>query len=193
MEKVEAKASGKIRQTRIQDALVKTLYAATAIVLAVAAPNTVQLLRRVDPDISKKRHPSRRMSQAVSRLISRGLVKKIHNRGIALTEKGRRYGKLLHSKEQLHVKKPKRWDGRWRIVIFDVWERRRPVRDQLRSLLMKIGFVKVQDSVWAYPYDCEEVIAFIKADLRLGKGMLYLIAEGIEGDREMRRHFSLPM
>ncbi len=76
--------------------------------------------------------------------------------------------------------------------MFDVWERRRIVRDRLRSMLRKIGFVKIQDSVWAYPYDCEELIAFIRTELRLGKGVLYFVADGMESDRFLRTHFKLP-
>src|SRR3989338_5623807 len=57
--------------------------------------------------------------------------------------------------------------------------------------LQKIGFVRIQDSVWAYPYDCEEVLAFIRTELRLGGGVLYLIAEGIEHDRSLRAKFDL--
>lgn len=192
MGKVEEKVAGKIRYTRIQDAVVHALFLSTALTLAVAAPNTLQLMKKIDPDLAGKRHPSRRMSQAISRLVSRGFIRREKGKGVVLTEKGKNYAEKLNAQDRFNIPKPKRWDGRWRIVIFDIWERRRAVRDQLRSLLEKIGFVKVQQSVWAYPYDCEELIAFIKTDLRVGKGLLYLIAEGIEGDGEIRRHFSLP-
>ena len=192
MVKVEETARRVARRFKLQDAIVITMYLGAAFSLSVAAPNTLRLLKKIDPDMARKRHPTRRISQAMSRLRSRGLIEKDRRgRGI-LTEAGKRYAEKLYSRDRLSILRPKRWDHRWRIVIFDVWERRRSVRDQLRWLLMKIGFVKVQNSVWAYPYDCEEVLAFIKADLRLGKGMLYLVAEGVEGDRWLRRHFKLP-
>ena len=191
MTKVENAAKRVARRFKLQDALVTMLYTATAFTLAIAAPNTVQLLKNIDSNMAKKRHPTKRISQAVSRLRSRGLVEKGENGRTHLTEAGKRHAEKLYAKERFSIPIPKRWDHRWRVVIFDVWERRRPVRDQLRRLLMKIGFVKVQNSVWAYPYDCEEVLAFVKADLRLGKGMLYLVAEGIEGDTWLLRHFGL--
>ena len=109
-----------------------------------------------------------------------------------LTERGVARGRMLENKEILRIKIPTKWDGRWRIVIFDIWESRRDVRRRLREMLTKIGFVKVQNSVWAYPYDCEEVIAFVRAYLRVGKGMIYLIAEGMEGDERLRKIFKLP-
>ena len=182
-----------IQKAKIQDSIIIALYGVTAVALAVAAPNTVQLLKYLEPHIGK-RNPRKRMQQAVSRLVSRGLA---HKKGagknfrLELTVKGRRYAEMLYDGARLHIPKPRRWDERWRIVIFDVWERRRAVRDRLRFLLKRIGFVKLQNSVWAYPYDCEEVIALIRTELRVGKGALYIIADGIEGDHWLREHFGL--
>src|SRR3989338_8641322 len=59
--------------------------------------------------------------------------------------------------------------------------------------LEKAGFVRLQDCVWVYPYPCEEFVAFIRADLRLGPGMLYIIAEEIEHDRHLKEHFGIPI
>ncbi len=192
MAKVEETAKKIAKRFKLQDAIIMSLYAASAFTLMIAAPNTVKLLASIDPEMARKRHPSRRISQASSRLRSKGLIEKDNSGRTRLTSRGESYAEKLYAKERFSIPIPKHWDQRWRIVIFDVWERRRPVRDQLRWLLMKLGFVKVQNSVWAHPYDCEELLAFIKADLKLGKGMLYLIAEGIEGDRWLRRHFNLP-
>ena len=41
------------------------------------------------------------------------------------------------------------WDGKWRVLIFDINERRR-LRTQLRRLLDGVGFVRLQDRL-AYP------------------------------------------
>lgn len=193
--KVEEQARSLKRRAQIQDAILGTLYGMSALTLAMLAPNTLQLLRYVTPPGAQRRNPTYRIHQAVTRLESRGfVVRKKSTRGIIveLTEKGRRRANALHEVAQLPIPKvPRRWDGRWRIVIFDVWERRRAARDRLRALLMKVGFVRIQNSVWVYPYDCEELIAFIRADLKLGKGLLYIIAEGIEYDKHLRTHFKL--
>ena len=75
--------------------------------------------------------------------------------------------------------------------MFDIWERRRPIRDKLRRALQKAGFRRIQNSVWVNPYDCEELVALLRADLRLGEGVLYLIAEGVENDQKLRQWFGL--
>lgn len=54
-----------------------------------------------------------------------------------------------------------------------------------------IGFVRLQDSVWVYPYDCEDFIALLKAELKVGKDVLYAIVDTIEFDKHIRRHFGL--
>jgi DNA-binding transcriptional regulator PaaX len=135
-----------------------------------------------------------RVYQALQRLERKGLVIRSKNTSswsARLTPKGEKFAHRIDINERLSVSKPARWDGRWRIIIFDIWERRKPVREKLRRALQSAGFYKVQDSVWAYPNDCEDLLVFLRADLRLGSGVLYLIAEGIEGDSRMRRHFGL--
>ncbi len=189
---LEEKTRRIVKRTRIQDTILLSMYGIAAATLMLTAPNATQLLKNVDPNFARKRHPERRISQAVSRLASRGLIARNENHRFVLTEKGKRYARLMEQKGRLQFAKDRKWDGRWRIVIFDIWERRREARSRLRARLQTIGFVKVQNSVWAYPYECEELIAFAKTELKLGKGLLYLIAEGIEGDTELRHLFGLP-
>jgi len=54
-----------------------------------------------------------------------------------------------------------------------------------------LGFVRLQDSVWVFPYDCEDFVALLKADLKIGVAVLYLIVEQIENDKHLRAHFDL--
>lgn len=192
MGRLEEKTRRIVKRTKIQDAVLVSLYGAAAAALVLAAPNAVQILKSVDLNMARKRHPARRMSQALSRLVARGLIRRAGGHRFELTEKGKRYATLMDQRGRLQFARERKWDGRWRIVIFDIWERRREARDRLRTRLQTIGFVKVQNSVWAYPYECEELIAFAKTELKLGKGLLYLIAEGIEGDGELRERFGLP-
>jgi hypothetical protein len=58
---------------------------------------------------------------------------------------------------------------------------------------MHIGFVRMQDSVWLYPYDCEDLIVLLKADFKIGKDVLYMIVDSIEADTTWRKHFKLPL
>lgn len=45
----------------------------------------------------------------------------------------------------------RRWDGQWRLVLFDVPEARSTARDKLRRYLRSRGFGYLQNSVWITP------------------------------------------
>ena len=95
--------------------------------------------------------------------------------------------------ERTAIAKKRKWDRRWRVVIFDIPERRKSVRASLRRFMNEYGFVRLQDSVWIYPYDCEDLIALAKANFRVGADVLYMIVERLEHDKHLREHFKLPL
>ena len=124
-----------------------------------------------------------------SRLVSRGLLVYQGNM-LRLTAKGEQVLRRL----ELHdfkLRKPKRWDRKWRILIFDIPERRKGLRQKIRYTLKAIGFVRLQDSVWAYPYDCEDLVTLLKADFKVGKDLLYLIVDSLEYDKPLKEYFGL--
>jgi hypothetical protein len=193
---IETRVAQRHRRVRIQDGLLLALHAGIGIGIAVAAPNAVQLLKFLPLNSgNRKVHIGKRVAQARSRLLKRGLIKKhVHNDGsysFSLTKKGETHVLKLETIAPLAVE-PKTWDGKWRVVIFDVWERRRRARDILRLRMRTIGFVQLQDSVWVYPYPCEEFIVFARTELKLGKALIYIVAEEIEYDEWLRTHFKLP-
>lgn len=130
---------------------------------------------------------------ALGRLAKNGLIT-FEERG------GKRYARITElGKQVLEIEslrdkgaqKQKKWDGRWRVVLFDIPERRRGIRNRLRLFMQEYGFVRLQDSVWIYPYDCEDLIALAKANLRIGFDVLYMIVERVERDAHLREHFGL--
>lgn len=189
MEKIEPKIKKTARRIHIQQKLALAVFRMTTQSVSLAFASDLYLRKHLGFDSG---NPTARMRQAFHRLEQRGLIRRDMQKGrLTLTAAGKAYAKKLDTYERITIKKPRRWDGKWRIVIFDIWERRRSTRNRFRTLLQKVGFVRIQDSVWAYPYDCEEVLAFIRTELKLGGGVLYLIAEGIERDRSLQAKFNL--
>jgi len=130
----------------------------------------------------------------LGRLAARGLI--------TFEERdGRRYARITGKGEQIlrleteraSIVKKKKWDRRWRVVIFDIPEKRRSVRVRLRRFMDEYGFVRLQDSVWIYPHDCEDLVALAKANLRIGADVLYMIVERLENDKHLREYFKLPV
>src|SRR3990167_4461122 len=119
------------------------------------------------------------------------LVSRCGKKYIEITEAGKRALALEEAKAARLAGTKRRWDKRYRMVIFDIPERRRGVRERLRRLMHQCGFLGIQKSVWLSPYDCEELIALVKAELRIGKDALYVIVDSIENDSWIKKHFQL--
>lgn len=68
----------------------------------------------------------------------------------ALTEEGERAASEIAAK--IAMSQPKKWDGKWRIIIFDVPEKLRGKREILRAELKTYGFLQIQKSALAYPH-----------------------------------------
>ena len=77
--------------------------------------------------------------------------------------------------------------------MFDIKEFRRRDRDLLRDELRNFGFQKLQASVWVSPRDATDIIPLLKADLGIGKDILYMTVESIENDPALRKQFGLPL
>ncbi len=161
--------------------------------VALVAPNAVRLLAPLERGLRRKMDPKYAASYTFRRLIQRGLIQ------IEETERGKfarltQKGELIlrqFDRTSVRLKKPKRWDGKWRILIFDIKEQRRWVRDRLRITLVGLGFLQLQRSVWVYPYDCEDFVTLMKADFHAGSEILYVVADRIENDGKLRWHFNL--
>lgn len=79
---------------------------------------------------------------------------------IVITERGKLT--LLHYDiDKMKIKETSRWDGKWRIVFFDIPEKHRRARDALREKLKEIGFRELQQSVFIQPYPCTAEIDFL--------------------------------
>ena len=174
------------RRRALKNAILGLVQASALIGVTVLAPNMPQALEKMG---LLPQGPSNGSTIARARrlLVRKGLLSE-KNGKFNLTPKGSSALTILEA--QYAVKRP-RWDGRWRVLIFDVPEYRKSVRDKIRRTLMHIGFVRLQDSVWAYPYDCEDLIVLLKADFKVGKDVLYMIVDELEGDRRLRREFGL--
>ena len=111
-------------------------------------------------------------------------------RQVRITEKGRHY---LEAKRVALLYRPqkRRWDGYWRIVVFDIPEKSRRARTLLRDELREVGFKKLQASVWISPDECEEYIKLLKADRRIGKYLIYLKTRDIEYGTSLVRMFDI--
>ena len=64
--------------------------------------------------------------------------------------------------DKLFIKKPKSWDNKWRLIIFDIPEPKKQARFALVKKLKEMDFYQCQKSVWIHPFPCMEEIEFVK-------------------------------
>ena len=100
------------------------------------------------------------LDQALNRAKRRGFIRKSKIDGetyIAITEIGKQRLVKFGSKPDFHINPvDKDWDGKYRIVLFDIPENDRLIRDVLRNTLKGLGFVGWQKSVWISKKDVKE-------------------------------------
>ena len=107
-------------------------------------------------------------NQTLRRMEKRGLVKSRKvgpNIEIRITKKGINLFKRKGA--GLKILKPKKWDRKWRFVIFDIPEDKREARDTFRDALKALEFEHIQKSVWVLPYPCRNEILRLCEDLEV--------------------------
>ena len=189
MVNIEEKSSKKKSKDDIQKAILSSVKIAGFLTIALVAPNAIQCLKSFGLTPCKRQKEI--MLRSKDRLIEDGLLK-YQNGFIILTKKGETKLQLLEMKNW-RMNKSKKWDGKWRMLIFDIPEKKKPLREKIRSTLFSIGFLRLQDSVWIYPYACEDLVNLLKADFKVGKDLLYLIVDSIENDKSFKKLFDLPI
>ncbi|MFZ5845605.1 MAG: hypothetical protein ACOY0S_04010, partial [Patescibacteria group bacterium] len=109
---------------------------------------------------------------------------------IHLTKNGKR--KILkYSLENLTIEKPKHWDGKWRLVLYDVPVSEKKLGDIIRQALKTLGFYAIQNSAYLFPYPCFNQVEFLREYYGLGDKVQYMLVEHIERDQAFKIFFHL--
>lgn len=141
-----------------------------------------------------RKYPKKKVSDTFYNLKRQGLIEiqiKSQQIYISLTEKGKEKAGWLQI-DALKIKKPKRWDGKWRIVIFDISQLKKLYREAFRGKLKELGFYPLQKSVWVYPFDCQAEIELLRDFFGLSEREIRLIvAENIGNDKNLRKFFKV--
>jgi len=106
---------------------------------------------------------------------------------LVLTDKGKQR-LLKYDFEKMRIPR-QRWDGKWRIVIFDIPEKQREARDSLRDKLKNLGFHELQRSVFVYPLDCGNEMEFIIEFFNIRKFVRYGTLDSIDNELHLKRIF----
>lgn len=182
------------KQLDIAKNILSILAIGTVLAIAVVAPNAVQLLKIFSRKQYRiKKFNNRNTYKTINKMIERGWVGLSQKDGIT-TINITKEGKTEHLKfdlENMIINKPAKWDGQWRIVIFDIPEEHKEAREILRSTLKRLGFYKWQKSVFILPYECEKEITYIKEIYEVSMYVKIIIANKIDDETFLKQKFDL--
>ncbi len=109
---------------------------------------------------------------------------------LILTTKGK--NKILtYNIDDIKLNTKKRWDGQWRMVMFDIPHNKKKARDAFRQKLTTLGFYPIQKSVFITPHECENEIDFICSIFDIRKHILIFYIKNFEGAEKLRHHFGV--
>lgn len=98
---------------------------------------------------------------------------------------------LTYQLETMQLKKPKSWDKKWRVVIFDIPEKYKKIREIFRMRLRQLNLYLLQDSVFVSPYPCFNEVEFLRELYGIPSTVKYLLVEKLEDGQEIKEYFSL--
>jgi hypothetical protein len=168
MGNIEVRAKKRKQKRDIQHAVLAAIGTAGVLSIALVAPNIFQALPHI---LGKEQYKLRfQAKNATHRLLIKGWVKRNARGMLEITDQGRRQLAIREATLSSPAATKRKWDKQYRLVMFDM---------------------RLQDSVWVSPYDCEDIIALVKANLAVGKEIIYAVVSEIENDGVIRRHFDL--
>lgn len=174
----------------IVEMVLSTLLIVGVLAVAVTMPNAVQLFKYFG---RKTPNEQWRIRRSVSRLEKNGLIRKSVLRGqeyFVLTPTGKDRA-MRYKLNAMAIKPQKKWDGLWRLVMFDIPENKRPARRAIGYAIQKLGCLQYQKSVFITPYPCEEEIDFAGECFGVRKHIRIITAKDVEDIGNIKKHFNL--
>ncbi|MEK7537032.1 MAG: hypothetical protein AAB584_01115 [Patescibacteria group bacterium] len=110
---------------------------------------------------------------------------------VKITTKGYEVIEFYESLEKMKIKRPKSWDRKFRLVIFDIPAKKQGARAVFIQKLKEMGFYMFQESIWVHPYDCISEIATLRKLFEIEQYVKIMTTEAIEEEYKLLRHFKL--
>jgi phenylacetic acid degradation operon negative regulatory protein len=171
----------------------KILLAAVAsgvLATVIVLPGMSILFKMFDARTSSDRY---RIQRTIRRLEAQGaIVRRIRDgrEERVITSKGKKkIVKLLI--DDLYITRMEKWDGIWRLVMFDIPEEKGLIRRDVSSHLRQIGLKAIQNSVFITPFPCKDQVDTITTFHDIKKHFIYLEATTYEGVGDLLKYFKL--
>lgn len=170
--------------------ILKGLALGGLIVTSFALPNLPQVFSFLGVETSRERYAVKR---AINSLARKKLIKIIDKGGeqvVEITEAGQKKT-LKYKFEEMFIERPPKWDGMWRVVMFDIPEKHKQGRDALNIKLREMEFYPLQKSVFVFPFKCRDELDFICELFGIRDFVYYFAAKSIDNEERMKRYYNL--
>jgi CRISPR-associated endonuclease Cas2 len=181
--------TGRSRDVVTKVALSLLLVGGGLVALAVA-PGLGTALKLVDPN---PRKAVRKIERALARLTREGDVE-VGRRGGETHYRITPSGAQKLAQLEFKAYSPSRfgkWDGKWRVVCFDIPETEKYVRTLFQTKLSDLGFYRLQNSVYVTPHNCKELIVLADRAFNLRPCVRVILADTIDNEQHLLNFFKI--
>lgn len=133
-----------------------------------------------------------RLKQVVKRMQQAKYVEIVEEKGtqvVKLTQEGK-IKLLKYDIENMQLDETS-WNGKWRLVIYDVINSKRKNSEMFRKALNRLKLLKLQKSVYLTPFKCEDEIEYLRQIFEIGNEVLILKVKNLENETAYRKYFGI--
>ncbi len=177
-----------------QDILLGILKTGVLLTVAIVAPNILQVINSfVDKKKEWENYYPSSVGRQITKLWRKGWVEVKETKDgqvVTITDKGKTEI-LKYNIENLSIPRQELWDGKWRMVFFDIATGYDLARHTFQKKLKALGFFQMQKSVYIYPYPCEKEVKFLREIFNIPHSVKLAKVERLENDLDLRKFFRL--
>ncbi|MBI5798814.1 MAG: hypothetical protein HZB10_02695 [Candidatus Yonathbacteria bacterium] len=178
------------RKGELAKEILKGLAMGGFLVACMAMPGLTNIVPLFKPRGAKDRYYIKRAVKTLKKKRLVNIYTRNGNEVVEITNAGKK--KVLeYDLDDMKLKVPKKWDGWWRIVMFDIPQPKKKGRDAVSRKIKELGMYPIQKSVFVSPYACKNEIDFIGEFFNVREHIIYIKAKEIEWVRKLKEHFNL--
>lgn len=172
--------------------ILKGLAFGGLIVASFALPGLPQIFSLLGINNAKGRYRAKRAIEALENKKLINIYEKDGEQVVEITEKGEKRA-LKYKFTEIRIVRPKKWDGLWRVIAFDIPEKYKQGRDALTRQLKEMELYPLQKSVFICPFECKDAIDFVGEIFYIRKFIHYFTAKEIDKDDEeyLKKYYNL--
>lgn len=178
----------------VQKKILITLLGGIALGMSSSPRQYFRTLNEIQKEWGKLRKDS--VKRSLGRLSKEKLIVKKRlpdgSIGFILSKEGECQAKAIRLVNEFRkIKRSKKWDKKWRIVIFDIPEKDRIFREILRKHLRSLGFMRLQNSVFVSIYPSERLIINLARLYSAESYVRVITASYIDNEKKLKKIFDV--